>query len=83
MGSTVYEREISIAEEKRAPEKVIMRRQSREDTIEEKRSRRNQRKKRKRFSMTAMERENREMRIQKERDEYSHAKELARIYYGK
>ena len=30
-----------------------------------------------------MERKNREMRIQKERDVYSCAKELARIYYGK
>ena len=57
--------------------------QSREDTIEEKHRRRNQRKKGKRFSRTAMEMENREIRIQKVRDAYSRAKELARIYYGK
>ena len=30
-----------------------------------------------------MERENREIRTQKERDAYSRAKEFARIYYGK
>ena len=42
-----------------------MPRQSREDTQEEKHRRRNQRKKRKRFLRTAMEMENREIRIQK------------------
>lgn len=51
--------------------KVIMPRRSRESTIEEKRSMRNQRRKRKRLSRTAKERENGEMRTQKERDAYS------------
>ena len=60
-----------------------MPRQSRENTIEEKRRMRNQRRKRKRLSRTARERENREMRTQKERDAYSRAKGLARMYYGK
>lgn len=44
---------------------------------------RNQRRKRKRLSRTDRERENREMRTQKERDAYSRAKGLARMYYGK
>ena len=35
------------------------------------------------MSRTARERENREMRTQKERDAYSHAKGLAQLYYGK
>ena len=56
-----------------------MPRQSREDTIKEKHRRRNQRRKRKRFSRTAMEMGNREIRIHKVRDAYSRAKELARI----
>ena len=73
----------SIAEKKRAVQKAIMPRQSRENTIEEKRRMRNKRNKRKRLSRTAREKENREMRIQKERDAYSRAKELARFYYGK
>ena len=60
-----------------------MPRQSRENTTEEKNRMRNQRRKRKRLARTARERENREMRIRKERDAYSRAKELARIYYGK
>ena len=60
-----------------------MPRKSRENSIEEKRRMRNERSKRKWLSRTTMERENREIRTQKERDAYSRAKELARIYYGK
>ena len=70
-GHTLSYRESGNRREKRALEKVIMPRQSRENTIEEKRRMRNQKKKRKRLSRTARERENREMRIQKERDAFS------------
>lgn len=73
----------AIADKKRALGNVIMPRQSRENTTEEKRRMRNQRRKRKRLSRTDRERENREMRTQKERDAYSRAKGLARMYYGK
>lgn len=71
------------ADKKRVLQKAMMPRQTRENTIEEKRRMRNQRKKRKGLSRTARERENREMQLQKQRDAYSRAKELARIYHGK
>ena len=61
----------------------IMPRKSRENSIEEKRRIRNERRKSKRLSRTAMERENTEIRTQKERDAHSRAKELARIHYDK
>ena len=64
----------AIADKKRALGNVIMPRQSRDNTTEEKRRMRNERRKRKQLSRTTRERENREMRIQKERDAYSRAK---------
>ena len=53
------------------------------DSIEENLRMRNQSNKRKRSLRTAREREDKGMRTQKERDAYSRAKELARIYHSK
>ena len=59
-----------------------MTRTSRENTIEEKRTMRN-RNKRKRILRAEKKRKAADILRQKEQAEYSHAKELARFYYGK
>ena len=60
-----------------------MARTSRENTIEEKRRMRNNRNKRKRILRAEKKRKAADILRQKERAEYSHAKELVRFYYGK
>ena len=60
-----------------------MARTSRENTIEEKRRMRNNRNKRKIILRAEKKRKAADILRQKERAEYSHAKELARFYYGK
>ena len=55
----------------------------RENTIEEKRRIRKNRKKRKKILRAEKKRKAADILRQKERAEYSHAKELVRFYYGK
>ena len=61
----------------------VMTRTSRENAIEEKQRMRNNRNKRKIILRAEEKRKAADILRQKERAEYSHAKELARFYYGK